>query len=96
MLDVLHYLFEKDLRYSTAEEADVVENTRVQIYGSMYNRTYRYRSNKSRARPPSFGGASNFDDFPTTTNERKPYIPPSDFNPDSALPFGSNLDAPLK
>lgn len=29
------------------------------------------------------------------TGERKSYIPPTEFNPESPMPFGTDLDAPL-
>ena len=94
MVDVLHYFLEEDLRYHTAEEADAVEKVRTQIYGSMYQTNYKYRTNRQSSRS-SYGGSDSFDGF-SSSSERKPYIPPTEFNPNSSMPYGSLLDAPLQ
>lgn len=88
MLDVVHYLFEDDSRYSSAEEAESVSATRTSIYGRLYGTTYRYQI-KSKARN------NNASDTYSDPNVVKPYIPPTEFDPDSANPFGSVLDAPI-
>lgn len=100
MTDVLHYLLEEDMRYSSAEEAEAVSAYRTQLY-LMYGKTYRYtvssgnRSGKSYL-PKDAGVDYGFgDDAIFNSGETKPYIPPTNFNPDSGLPFGSDLDAPL-
>ena len=86
MLDVLHFLFEEDLRVSSAEEMKSVEESRKLIYSTLYNRTYKYSSNKSKGSTTS----SNMDDFgpvsPFTPSSPKPYIPPTDFDPNSGIP----------
>lgn len=84
MLDVIHYLFEEDARFSSAEEAQAVSEFRATIYGLLYGTTYKYRTKTSSG---SVGGASD--------GGVKPYIPPTEFDPDMGLPFGSTLDAPL-
>jgi hypothetical protein len=73
----------------------------------LYGVEYRYKSKSTKSgmyadgsRIPSDGYVSNekeetlepFDPSPMT---RKPYVPPTEFNPDSAMPFGKTLDAPL-
>lgn len=99
MTDVLHYLLEEDMRYGSAEEAEAVSAYRTQIY-MLYNRTYKYgvSKNKQNGRsyvPNNATESFGFDDPAFNTGETKPYIPPTSFNPDSVLPFGSDLDAPL-
>lgn len=100
MTDVLHYLMEEDMRYTSAEEAEAVSAYRTQIY-LLYNKTYKYgvsSKNQQNGRtyiPKNAGSDIGFDDPVFNTGETKPYIPPTDFNPDSVLPFGSDLDAPL-
>lgn len=102
MVDVIHYLFEEDTsRYSSGEQAEAVSAMRTQLYFS-YNKTYPYavssKSNSGRSYIPK-GASSDFgftdDPLAGSNGATKSYIPPTDFNPDSALPFGSDLDAPL-
>ena len=87
MLDVLHYLFEEDLRVSSGEEAKAVEESRKLIYSTLYNRPYKYARTQGRS---TSNGGDSFDDFapitPYTPNARKSYIPPTEFDPDSGLP----------
>lgn len=84
MLDVIHFLFEEDARYSTAEEAQAVSEFRSTIYGVLYGTTYKYKVSSS-----SGGGAGR------SGGGVKPYIPPTEFDPDTGMPFGDVLDAPL-
>ena len=98
MVDVLHYFFEEDSRYQSGEEAESVSNLRSSVYRTMYGTTYKYpytggSSSSSGRRYISDSDPTNFNDFPS--NEVKPYIPPTDFNPESSMPFGSALDSPL-
>ena len=85
MLDVIHFLFEEDARYSTAEEAQAVNDFRSAVYGVFYGTTYKYKVNTS----------SGKGDFETSGGGLKPYIPPTEFDPDSGMPFGGVLDSPL-
>lgn len=88
MLDVVHYFFEEDSRYRSAEEAEGVSATRSSLYSQMYGTHYRYgikgKSNNSAK-----------SDIYSDPNETKPYIPPTEFNPNAVNPFGSTLDAPI-
>lgn len=84
MLDVLHYFFEEDSRYGSAEEAEAVSEMRTTLYAVMYGTKYDYRINIDKTGKSSGMGGST-----------KPYIPPTDFDADSASPFGSVLDSPL-
>jgi hypothetical protein len=86
MLDLIHYFFEEDSRFSTAEEAEAVSQMRSVIYGMLYGTTYKYKVGKSSN--SNVGEGFN-------TGETKPYIPPTEFDADSYLPFGNTLDAPL-
>lgn len=86
MLDVIHYFFEEDARFSSAEEAQAVGEFRAVIYGMLYGTTYRYRNSNSS----SMGSQGSFE-----AGGIKPYMPPTDFDPDMGLPFGSALDAPF-
>jgi hypothetical protein len=97
MLDVLHYLFEDDMRYSSGDEAKAQEKLRKELY-RLYDKDYKYGTGSSgttyggRAYVPS-NGVDDLDVAPV--NVKKPYVPPTKFNPESASPFGSVLDAPL-
>lgn len=99
MTDVLHYYLEDDMRYSTAEEAEAVTSYRTQLYLE-YGTTYKYgvSSKKQTGKsymPKNASEDYGFDDPLLASEETKPYVPPTDFNPNSAMPFGSLLDAPL-
>ena len=103
MLDVLHYFMEEDFRYKSAEEYEGVNSVRTHIYEVLYGTTYKFkgesiRSSQSGGRKyinTTAGGADIPMDLPSDTQERKPYIPPTDMNPESSLPFGDVLDSPL-
>jgi hypothetical protein len=98
MLDVLHYLLEEDLNVSTAEQVDAKSQVRESIYKNIYNRTYKYSMGKS-------GSSNNYQDFdniddpvnmPPANMQTKPYMPPTNFDPDAANPFGNVLrETPL-
>lgn len=99
MTDLLHYFLEEDMRFSTAEEADAVNSYRTQLY-LLYGKTYKYGvSNKNQNGrsyvPKNASNDFGFDDPLLDNTETKPYVPPTEFNPNSAMPFGSVLDAPL-
>lgn len=99
MTDVIHFYFEEDSRYGTGEQAEAVSKLRNELY-LLYNQTYKYGmsgSRSGRSYVPK-GSASDYgfnDDGLGAVGERKPYIPPTDFNPNAANPFGPDLDAPL-
>lgn len=99
MTDLLHYFFEEDMRYSSAEEAESVSAYRTHLY-LMYGKTYTYGiSNKNQNGksylPKNASDDFGFDDPLMAQTETKPYVAPTEFNPSSAMPFGSVLDAPL-
>lgn len=84
MVDVIHYFFDEDMRYASYESALMHSKLREQIYGSLYEKHYKYPIKDSAG-----SSASSADDGV------KPYVPPTEFNPESSNPFGSTLDAPI-
>lgn len=90
MLDVVHYLFEEDSRYRSQEEAESVSAVRTQVYEVLYGTTYRYKMGKSRNNTTGVSSDALSD------SAVKPYIPPTEFDPDSLSPFGSVLEAPVR
>ena len=92
MLDVLHFYLEEDSRFTSAEEADAVSALRTAIYSQMYHTTYKYQVKSSNRGRGSNATGPEWSD----PEEVKPYIPPTEFNPESAQPFGSTLDAPVR
>lgn len=87
MLDVVHYFFEQDSRFTTAEEAEALSALRTRVYGSLYETPYNYALKPSRSRGAE---TASYDD-----GALKPYIPPTEFDADSPMPFGDILDAPI-
>ena len=99
MLDVLHYLFEEDLRYSTGEQAQAVEKTREIIYGQLYNTEYIFKvTTSNKASTNSFNDFDNLQPFDPNKKVTKPFIPATQFDPDTGLPLNASglLEAPLK
>lgn len=95
MVDLLHFYFEDDTRYSSGEQAEAVSNVRTSLY-LLYNKTYTYGvGSKQKVGKSYVDGDYSFSDDPLAAQELKPYVPPTEFNPNSAVPFGSILDAPL-
>lgn len=102
-VDVLHYFFEEDtLRYTTGEQAEAASKFRSKLYQDLYHKEYKYAlaptSGASGGRKYVSGDAGfDFDDSIPGTSSRavKPYIPPTQFNPDSIDPFGGVLDSPI-
>ncbi len=86
MLDVIHYFYEEDLNFSSHEQLQMTEKRRVHIYREMYQTEYKYQVS---------GSSDSVTPFDPAAGEAKPYIPPTDFDPDSYSPFGSVLDAPI-
>jgi hypothetical protein len=107
MVDVLHYLFEEDMNYVSAEQAEAKSKTRENLYSTMYNMTYKYayKSNNTNKNEfidpdtiPTEDGPTLDDIKPFNPKEQptKAYVPPTDFNPGAANPFMGTLDAPMK
>lgn len=90
MLDVIHFFFEEDHRYHTAEEAKGTDSMRSALYETMYKTKFKYSTSGSS------NTADNTSGFAYSSNETKPYIPPTEFDPEVGLQFGRNLEAPLR
>lgn len=110
MVDVLHFLFEDDINVHSAEQQEAKNQARSVVYQTLYNKAYKYGIGNSASKRsggqtyadgstiPSEGffGETEVTEFdPTVPKVKKPYVPPTEFNPDSPLPFGKDLDAPL-
>lgn len=101
MLDVIHFYFEEDCRYGTAEEAQAVSAIRTSLYETLYKVPYLYKAKGSTNSGSNTGRqyiSDSEDDlkpFDPLFAETKPYVAPTEFNPESAMPFGSVLDAPI-
>jgi len=110
MLDVLHYFFEEDLFYSTVEQAEGRDRSRVAIYEDFYKSSYAY-SAVSSSTAGGQGFSRNFDDFESISQEEeekivpfdplqkqkavKPFIRPTTVNAAAEQPFGNTLDGPI-
>ena len=101
MLDVLHYFFEDDVNYSTAEQAEAREKTRSSLYQELYNSTYKYTTGQGASgQPVDFDGdevseeEEEINPF-TVKAAAKPYVAPTNFDPNAKTPFGKTLDAPM-
>ncbi len=108
MLDVLHYFFEDDMNYASAEQADAKDRSREIIYQDFYGHKYAYSNTQTRANTNySAGGQGIVKDFNTVDEEEKieafdpmkkppkPFVPVTKVNASSPKPFGSVLDEPL-
>jgi len=101
MIDVLHYYFEEDLMVDSKEEVENKTRIRSLLYREMYHKAYKY-GNSTSAGSYNYSTASDgyLGDEDDTVDDpvkpaSKPYVPPTDFNPDSAKPFGRIVDEPL-
>jgi hypothetical protein len=108
MLDVLHYFFEDDMNYASAEQADAKDRTREIIYQDFYGHKYAYSNTQARSgNSYSAAGQGIMKDFDAEEEEKpieafdpmkkppKPFVPATDVNAASPKPFGSALDEPL-
>ena len=110
MLDVLHYFFEEDLFYSSVEQAEGRDSSRVAIYQDFYNSSYAYSAGSSSTAGGQ-GFTKNFDDYEFVSEEKekkivpfdplqkqkvvKPFIRPTTVNAAADQPFGNTLDGPI-
>ncbi len=92
MLDVIHYFYEEDMNYATVEQAQMAEARRTFVFEEMYQTKYDYKSFNKNSNNSADDGITPFDPL---NKDVKPYIPPTEVNPDSYSPFGSVLDAPI-
>lgn len=107
MLDLLHYYFEEDMNYSTAEQSEAASKTRENIYSKLYGREYKYTTKPaptSRTYTEDYGDITpesnvpNADIQPFNPQKQptKAYVPPTEFDGTAQDPFGAILDSPLK
>lgn len=107
MLDVLHYFFEDDMNYASAEQADARDRAREIIYQDFYGHKYAYSNTQARSNNYSASGQGIVRDFNAADEEEKieafdpmkkppkPFVPATKVNAASPKPFGSVLDEPL-
>lgn len=106
MLDVIHYFFEEDMFYSSAEQAEGRDRSRQQIYSQFYDSEYPYAvagasANAAGTTTRNFDVAEQEEEavvpFDPLQNSKptKPFIPATPVNAKSSKPFGSVLDEPL-
>ena len=98
MLDVIHYFFEEDLRIESKEALEAISKTREQIYNTLYNRPYKSGvAFSGTGYNVSDASGQNENAFSKPSADTvKPFIPATQFDPDSSSPFGEKLDSPLK
>lgn len=108
MVDVIHYFFEEDMVVESGEVAEAKDKMRSRIYSEMYQTKYKYVSKKSKqGNSTQYGGEdidlsedlstpSDVKPFNPKSQPTKAYVPPTEYDPSSAQPFGLDLDAPLK
>lgn len=108
MVDIIHYYFEEDMNYSTAEQSEARTKTRENLYSKLYNRHYKYSQkttpSTSRTYTEEYGDITpesnvpNADIQPFNPKKQptKAYVPPTEFDGSAQEPFGAILDSPLK
>lgn len=95
MLDVIHYFFEEDSHFVSEAQADTRNSLRVSMYGTMYKRPYNYSTSRTRPQSRTFNAEGDIDEqFIADNKELKPFVPATDFDPESTNPFGTLLDSP--
>jgi hypothetical protein len=98
MLDVLHFYFEDDLTATSQEEITAKSESRSVIYGTLYGTPYKYKASTSGSSSQMNASGSSMDGlvpFDPSNDVTKPFVPATDFDAESPLPFGQTLDAPL-
>lgn len=92
MLDVLHYLLDSDMTSPSSTHAKTRDAIRSAMFSGMYGQKYNYAVSDNS----DSSGGFDYDDedffrMPNVSNETKPYMPPTPFDPDAANPFGGAL-----
>lgn len=109
MLDVVHYFFEDDLLSESAEYSEAKSKMRSRLYQDMYETTYKYPVGDS-GKSYNYSTASGDSDLPSEgfaeegldpfdpdrpdKGPTKPFVPATEFDPDTPNPFGQLLDPP--
>jgi hypothetical protein len=104
MLDVIHYFLEEDLLNQPFDGSEAKSKMRESLYRSMYERDYRYKvssdnqgynySTASGVPSDAYAGTDVENPLDLPKKQTKPYVPPTNFDEDSLLPFGKLLDPP--
>jgi len=109
MLDVIHFIFEDDNTHSTAEGVESKSKLRTILYSKLYDKEYKFPYNSSGtsynystdidapelAIPNDNYGYDSEGVLPKPDKgPTKPFVPTTDFNSDSPLPFGKFVDPP--
>lgn len=100
MLDVMHYLFETDTNFVSSEHMQSKTHSRETIFKHIYDKKlkYTYGGDAKEFSDGEFQDKYLNDDFVNSavSREVKPYMPPTNFNPESPNPFQGTLrEAPL-
>lgn len=97
MLDILHYLFEDDLSVYSAEQFESKNKIRKSVYPILLGKTYRYAPTENSRNDYGLEDLDGPMEHGQKINrEVKPYMPPTNFNPDAQNPFrGALREAPL-
>lgn len=89
----MHYLLEEDslrgLAVMTEDGPEVVAKLRKGIYRDLYGRDHGLVPDDVQSDAPADVP------MPPVSRKPKPYIPPTDFTGDDALPYGNVVGAPL-
>lgn len=107
MLDVMHYYFEADHYAASSEEVEAKSNVRAAIYRNLYDKEYKYQyksksstsgynysTTTASGQPVNDGFVGQEIDDAPDKGPTKPFVPATDFNPESPTPFGGTLDPP--
>jgi hypothetical protein len=110
MIDVLHFFFEEETAFISAEQAGELTRIRGRLYETLYETKYRYGRASSETKLKNRihestrnGNFAEDDDFSDLTPfdparppmEHKPFVPATEVGPDENDPFNGLLDAPL-
>jgi hypothetical protein len=107
MLDVIHYFFEDDYRYSNNEESIYKDEFRKSFYKQVYSYEYKYASDdggsKSSYRDFDASATSSLEDVeeviepfnPRKKKATKAFVEATPMVGDEIKPFGSILDGPI-
>lgn len=99
MLDVMHVIIEDDLTSSqTGENSEVKSKMRTILYREFYDRAYQFSTANpdfSVEEPLEGYVGDDIKPFDPKKQATKPFVPATNFDENSAKPFGKILDAPI-
>ena len=106
MLDVLHFLFEEDMNYTSGEQAEGRSRSREILYQDFYGYKYPYGGVSTSGSTTANGNIKNFDDYEIEEDETvvpfdplkgptKAFVPATPVDASMSKPFGAALDEPL-